>query len=318
MPDPTACSWCDRPIAGRYLTWSDGRACCADCQRTCAPCAACRRPAVDPVEARGVTLCRACLAKVGTCRGCEAPLLTKRFVHPGLPDAAFCADCMKTLIVCDFCSAPIVAGGHRHADGRDACETCHATAVLDLAELQALEIEARGWLSDRLRFVLRGREVCPIHLVDAHQIAAVLGKAFAATPGFDGRERGLFAARSTVERTGGKITRQTDALAIYVEAGLPRAEAFGTLVHELIHLWQFDHFPKKPIHRQYLEGLAVWGQAHALTERGHVAEAARARENPHPAYGGGYKILAEIERNVGFDATAEKLVQRTGGQWRRA
>lgn len=308
------CSWCAKPITGRYLTWSDGRACCADCQRDVPPCAACRRPVTDPVAACGITLCRTCLDRVGACAGCQAPLLTKRFLHPALPDLAFCASCSASLAVCDFCGAPILAGGHRHADGRDACAACHDTALLDEASLHALEAEARAWLGDRLR--MTPRDGCPVHLVDAHQIAAVQGKAFAATPGFDGRERGLFAAKSTIERTGGKVTDRVDELAIYVEAGLPRAEAFGTVVHELVHLWQFDFFPKKPIHRQYLEGLAVWAQAHALTERGHVGAAARARENPHPAYGGGYRLVAEIERAHGFGATVERLVARTGGRWR--
>lgn len=310
------CAWCQQPISGRYRTWSDGTACCEACFRDVPACGACKRPVTDPVEAAGRAWCRACLAQVEACGGCGTPLVDKKLVHPSLPDTPFCPTCAKSLTICDFCGAPIVSGGHRHGDGRDACATCHG-AALDPAELPALADAARAWLADRLGFTLRPASECPVHLVDAHQIAAVQGKAFSATPGFDGRERGLFAAETRTARQGGKIVAQEHTLAIYVESGLPRPEAYGTLVHELVHLWQFDVFPKKPIHRQYVEGLAVWAQAHALDEAGHPGAARRARENPHPAYGGGYKLIAEIERAHGFAATPERLVLRVGGRWTR-
>lgn len=309
------CDWCSLPVEGRYLKYGDGLICCTACKSSRAECVICKRAARDPEERGDSTFCGACLAKVGTCHTCEVPLVGKYFTNRLLPDKRFCEPCIKSLTVCDFCGVPVTAGGVKYPDGRDSCAACQRTAVVEQSVIRHLEDEARVWLWERLR--VRGRPVdeVPLALVGADRIAEVQGKAFASTPGFDGRERGLFAAKKTVYRQGVEFVKQVDELAIYIESGLPRHEAFGTVVHELVHLWQYDNYPKKPVHRQYVEGLAVWAQYHALLESGATREAEMLEKNPDPIYGGGFRLVREVEGDAGFDGTLSRLVLRIGGRW---
>jgi hypothetical protein len=311
------CDLCATPIRGRYIKHPRAGTVCSACVAANPACARCKAPSRAEALSGTPPLCAACLGELPMCTGCSTPLTGRFFTSTAVPGAKWCEACKNKASACDFCGAPLHDGRHTYPDGRESCGACRATAVITPAALAPLESQARGWLAHRLGFALRPLAECPVHLLDAREIAAVQGKAFHATPGFDGRERGLFSAKTTTVRRGVEWVRDEHELAIYIETGLPQVEALGTVVHELVHQWQFFHYPKKPVHRQYMEGLAVWAQVHALRELGATRQAEVLAKSPDPTYGGGYRLVAEVEQAHGFEATVERLVTRIGGRWSR-
>jgi hypothetical protein len=260
----------------------------------------------------GLTWCGDCLAEAATCHACGHVLGEKHYRIERRPEHKFCESCVERADCCDFCQQPVPDGGYTYSDGRISCDECRATAVVAVAIVSQLEAQARQWIGERLGWNLPGGGECPVHLVDSNRIAEIQGKAFDATPGFDVRERGLFSALTTRRFSGSRV-QEDHTFNIYLELGLPRNDAFGTTVHELVHLWQFGHFPR-PVHRKYLEGLACWGQYHALLDHGHTAAAESVARRRDPIYGGGFQVVKQLEEEIGFEAVPRELVQRLGGR----
>jgi hypothetical protein len=309
------CSFCDNEIDGRYLEFEDGTLCCEACDARLPRCTRCARPAAELREFESadgsVRLCSTCWDETDRCWSCGIPLTGEYFITERAPDRKFCKQCMTERDKCDFCSSPVASGGHTYPDGRLSCNACRATAVTELTELQGLDSEARSFLTGRFGLKLRPSTECPVFLADADEIARLQHKRFIATPGFDARERGLFTSRVEERVRAGRVEERQEELAIYVETGLPRNETYSTCVHELTHLWQFDHFPgdREP-DRRFVEGLACWMQYHALLDRGARAEAEHVAANPDPIYGGGFRLVREIEEQCGADRTVGELLKR--------
>jgi len=308
---------CRDILTGRYYKHEKVGCFCSQCKDDSKQCQRCGVPSLSALEQGGMTWCRDCYNEAPTCHSCGDVLGRKSFSLDRWPDRRFCMECTHDAEKCDFCAQPVSGDGFTYPDGRVSCDECRATAVTDIAVALELEIQARQWMGKRLRWAMRPSPECPFHLVGADEIAEIQGKAFVATPGFDQRERGLFSVRTTTYRKGVEFMGDKHEFGIYLETGLPRAEAYGTAVHELVHLWQFDNYPKKPVHRQYMEGLACWAQYHALLDAGQSAHAERLLANPDPIYGGGLRMIKQMEDSVGFDALPGAVVVRVGGKWNR-
>lgn len=311
--DAKRCALCDGVITGQYWTFESAGVFCARCHDAAPRCARCGAPAVNPhkVARRGAeVVCGRCWDEAERCAACAVVLTGRYSTYGSDADRKYCASCTETGEKCDFCGAPVGKGGHRYRDGRASCAACRETAVVDHRTLLGLERDARAWLQRRLGVRLRPTSECPVELVSAKQLAKLQQKRFAATPGFDGRERGLFQAAVTRRLRGDQEVGRTEVLAIYVEDGLPLAEAYGTMVHELTHLWQHDHFPERDVDRRYVEGLACWMQYHALKDRGFSAAAERVEQRDDAVYGAGFRLVRDIERRVGPGGTLGEVVAR--------
>jgi len=314
VADLPKCGLCAQPIAGRYLKHPKLGPVCEPCKASAASCQRCGALTQEPKVHADTTFCPSCWEAAPRCDACKEPLGQRAFRVASQPDKRFCEPCSTQAAACDFCGQPAGTDHHTYPDGRDSCADCRRTAVVDPAVLEELHQTARAWLRERLGFELPPPEECPVELVGAHRIAEVQRKAFSATPGFDQRERGLFSVVTETLRNGVEFVSETHTFAIYIEDGLPLDECYGTVVHELVHLWQFRHFPRRPVHRQYVEGLATWAQVHALEERGAAVPARMLRENVDPTYGGGLRIVLELEQQHGRERTPSALVTRVGGK----
>lgn len=110
---------------------------------------------------------------------------------------------------------------------------------------------------------------------------------------------------------------ETCDLAIYVETGLPRAECHGVSVHELVHVWQFDAFPRHDVDRQLVEGLAEWARHRALMEMGATTSARRVEQNGDPIYGGGFRLVRDLEGRYGYRDMMRMVTERARAGQRR-
>jgi hypothetical protein len=307
------CDACSGLITGKYVKDSRGHLICNDCYQRMPRCERCAGPMKRwrewTQEGRTVKLCLDCFESVDRCCVCGAPLTRKYYEVSGPGSRKLCETCATQRDRCDFCALPLGGTTYEYPDGRQSCASCHASAVLDDRALLALERKARAYLSSRFGLKLRSPAQCPARLADAATIARLQRKRFVATPGFDGRERGLFESRVKETRRGEELVAREEDLKIWIESGLPGNDAHGTLVHELTHLWQFDNYPAGEVDPRYVEGLACFLQHHALVDLGASTEAEWVRTNPDPVYGGGYRLVAEIEARVGTTGTISAVLK---------
>jgi len=316
--DGERCALCHDLCRGRF--WNHPRlgTFCDPCRGRATSCARCGVPTLEPRTLPApdgpLALCEPCWLEAPTCHACGNALTGQYFTHSGAPDRRFCAACMDKAERCDFCGVPLTERSFAYPDGRISCTLCRSSAILDPAGLVAIERRARNWMFRAMNMRLRPSDACPIHLASADEIARVQSKTFVATPGFDRRERGLFLARVQRWTLGPDLVSDHAELAIYVETGIPLKDALGTMVHELTHLWQFDHFPFDTADRQWIEGLACWTQYHALLDHNAPDAARMVAENPDPLYGGGFARVQQIERRVGRTATLDEVRRRVNAE----
>jgi hypothetical protein len=226
----------------------------------------------------------------GKCHACEGALEPPVLHQPPDP-RRFCAKCGAIEARCDFCGAPIGARGNVWPDGRSACRECWTTAATDAPELEALGGKARAWMKRRL-----GMEMpdCPLHFEHAAAIARMHGLTFRPRDAFSARPIGFF--RKPIEQTA----------AIFVEHGQPTSAAYGIVVHELTHLWQWENWPRDRA-LTLVEGLAMWVEYQALLDAGAIHAARHSERYGDPVYGLGFRIALAIEKEAGFDAVKDRM-----------
>ena len=73
---------------------------------------------------------------------------------------------------------------------------------------------------------------------------------------------------------------------IYLETGAPRDSLRCTIVHELVHIWQYENWDRQKIvqhygdqHSRIYEGMAVWTEVQLMLYLGQTDQANRYRYN---------------------------------------
>jgi hypothetical protein len=226
------------------------------------------------------------------CSACDGELVPPVHQHPPDP-RRFCAKCVERGIGCDFCDVP-VANPERTTwpDGRKACRACWNTSVTSAVELHHVSEQARRWLARRLGMTPAN---LPVHFEHAAQIARWYGRVFRPTRRFTPRTIGFF-------------RRPIDGLtaAVYVEHGTPLSNLYGVLTHELVHVWQWENWPRDTA-LPLIEGLAMWAQYHALLDAGAIHDARQSELFGDPTYGLGFRVALAVEKEVGFDQVKDHL-----------
>lgn len=142
---------------------------------------------------------------------------------------------------CVYCARGIseynTHGGVHYPDGRDVCNICQATAVMD--ETTAAELEART----RERMSAWGLKFdygpIPVRLVDQATLNQLFGRGSEVG---DGKINGLTTKRWTKDGRGRIVSREVNIAILY---GLPAEIYEKTIAHELMHAWMFlDHQPE--------------------------------------------------------------------------
>lgn len=312
----TFCSICNNMIKGKFYNFGDRGAYCVKCRKRLPACARCGIPLPDGEEMmvgkdRSVFLCSRCYYSSELCHACGMPITGEYFTLPTAPDRKFCSNCRNQMDKCDFCGSPVSSENYRYADGRVSCAECYFTAVNDYETIYELEKQARYFIENVMGIKPRPKSECPIRLVSAKQLSQKVNKNLKLGKEYNPRERGIFNVQVEETSLFNIMIRQKEKLTIYIESGLPRLEAFGTIVHELTHLWQFDHFPKS-VDKHWLEGLACWIQYHALqslVEEKAYSLAQLLALNPDPIYGVGFRMVQEIEEIHGLENTIEEVLR---------
>ena len=155
---------------------------------------------------------------------------------------------------CDFCGTELVGTEYEIlSDGRDRCMLCSRTAVKNEEEFR----EIYKTVVQNLETFFGAKITVPVRveMVNAKKLHKRLGKSFVPTGNCDGRILGV-------------AIRRKKEYSILVENGAPRMQSTMTIVHELIHIWQYLNWDQKSILRTYgraqelevYEGMAKWGR----------------------------------------------------------
>jgi hypothetical protein len=141
---------------------------------------------------------------------------------------------------CIYCARGIseynTGGGVHYNDGRDVCNICHATAVVDDATAAALLQRTRE------RMIAWGLSfeygAIPVRLVDQPTLNRLFGRGSVVG---DGKVNGLTTKKWTKDGKGRVTHREVNIAILY---GLPSEIFEKTAAHELMHAWMFlDHQP---------------------------------------------------------------------------
>jgi len=186
---------------------------------------------------------------------------------------------------CDFCAASGLPVSLLET-GLARCKKCEAEAIDDEDELHKIFAEALLFFESKhvgLPRYIRPRFATP------QEIASFNQQQFIPTSGFDSRPVGLAAAPA--------ITNQLDT--IFIERGFSKGRVFATIIHELVHVWQFNNLDADKLfgtgkQLQYMEGLARWAELDALESIGEyqlVNEIQQGMEVHEDEYAEGYQLL---------------------------
>jgi hypothetical protein len=142
---------------------------------------------------------------------------------------------------CVYCARGIseynTHGGVHYPDGRDVCNICQETAVVDEGTAASLEASTRDRMSAwGLTFAYGD---IPVKLVDQATLNRLFGHG---TEIGDGKINGLTTKRWTKDGSGKVVAREVSIAILY---GLPQEIYSKTIAHELMHSWMFlDHEPE--------------------------------------------------------------------------
>ena len=239
----------------------------------------------------------------GRCAACDGAV-DGTSLHVAPDPRWFCAACVASPYRCDFCGVPVGSGGgSRWPDGRKACPACWSSAVTDARELASLAAAAARWLERRMDMAT---PTCSLRFEHAAAIAAAHGGSFRPEPGPTPRPLGAFV------RSGTLFGLDDARPLVFLEHGVPRAMAWGVVVHELVHSWQATHWARpdgSSPPRVLVEGLAMWVEYLALLDVGAIHAARLTERYGDPIYGLGFRIALACERKHGEAAVKHEMAR---------
>lgn len=197
--------------------------------------------------------------------------------------------------LCDFCGNRMSAAMvEQLEDGRERCDTCKETAVDTPGELEKVYHQARTSLLSHFNIELRKN--IDLQFTSADAIAKEMGGIFQPSAGFDPRAVGF-------------ARRVGEQYSIFIENGQPWHMVLATLVHELTHIWQFDHLNTTAMKNRsgqlLVEGHAMWVELYLLKSQGIAGEYITHEKGREDVYGRGYW---EIERLLQEQGVADPFV----------
>lgn len=157
---------------------------------------------------------------------------------------------------CDFCGKKMKNSEmQRLKDGRMRCPKCSKDAIDTNEQFKLLCDKVTNAFQTHLHIDF-SKIVYNAKLISAVELHKLSGSIFNITNGYDLRKYIGFAVDHNVDE-------------FYVEDGYQPDETFGTIAHEMTHIWEYnnDDFKKvRKTNEDLIEGLAVWTDLY-LTEK---------------------------------------------------
>ncbi|MBF0225556.1 MAG: hypothetical protein HQK76_08895 [Desulfobacterales bacterium] len=196
-------------------------------------------------------------------------------------------------VTCDTCSRILSSatsnGAFKYSDGRYICGYCKAGAIENIESAKRYVPEILKQLS---QYGMKGiPNNIPIFLVDRNQLAKISNNKFSKdTKGFTKIETKLL-----------NNVKVSSSYEIYILFGLQELAFKGTLAHELLHVWQFEHNAR--LSKIESEGFCNLGSA-IIYESGSSQLATILLDNlkndPDPIYGAGYRKMSKKLESIGW------------------
>ena len=198
---------------------------------------------------------------------------------------------------CDFCSLPINGVSYEViTDGRVRCNDCSSTAIETVEEFRKLFYQVLDMV--KVFYQIKYQVPIKVEMADAKKVAAGAGTVF--VPSTDVAERAL-----------GYAQRKRGKYSFVIENGSPRLASIDTMVHELVHIWQYINWDDKQVEETFkmgkaccsgvardivYEGMAIWAAIQYLYQIGESYYAAKQEAytlSRKDVYGVGFKLYCE-------------------------
>lgn len=268
----------------------------------CFTCNRCNKIILDEYVVRGSNYYHpACADKLSqmSCSICGKPILDE--YCEDYWGTTYCAAHVGRVPLCDFCRRPIsgraLGDGVVLPDGRQLCGVCGPSAVTTEREAKILMDEA-----------VSGLESIGIR-VDCRDVTLLLlglDKMKLLSSDRESHHVGYTDYAGTADEHG---RMKCEAFNIYLLYGMPSAQMKATLVHELMHVWQFQHRIFR-IDKSLCEGSCEYASCRVMEDIGTIECRFICRciqQNPDPVYGGGFRNVKAFVEKEGFDSWLRKL-----------
>ena len=153
--------------------------------------------------------------------------------------------------MCDFCGRELSNDSYQVLkDGRERCSKCSETVLHTLEEYEKLF--EKVFHDMEIYYGIKLNPKIRVKVVDTSVVQRAFKKKWRPTSGHDSRVIGYANSQGTK---------------IVLENGAPRPKLVETIVHELTHIWQFDNWNYRELHKRYPtdegmrdveEGMAQW------------------------------------------------------------
>ena len=170
-------------------------------------------------------------------------------------------------VECDFCGKTTAEGRPFKVldDGRISCEPCAEVGVVRVQDVEKMFHEVSLPFFREALGVVDVTNV-RVELVNQAHISNARGRRFIPTSGLDMRVVGLAMKGAGRLRSG--TASEQERHVVMLESGFSPEATANTLVHELCHIWQYNHLDLEAMQPElcplYLEGHAVWTEEQFL------------------------------------------------------
>ncbi len=195
-------------------------------------------------------------------------------------------------LICDN----LTRGGTQYADGRHVCGLCLKGAINDQSDASRLMTSVSRTL-DRFGINTDPANIT-LQLVDKNRMSEL-------SPNNSNRQAGLTKFESST--ISGKIVSKK--FYVYILRGMPELVCNSTLVHELMHVWLYDHAPIE-MDPALTEGSCNYASyLYLQNDRSQMADyiLKNMEEDADLFYGEGYRRIRKYINRVGIQAWLEFL-----------
>lgn len=232
--------------------------------------------ALSPIANAAGPICAACGHEIGPGRYLQDKTWNECYhvEHANIPRCIYCGRGI---------SEYNTRGGVHYPDGRNVCNLCQATAVVDNLVAASVEAKVRAQMNAWGMGFDYG--AIPVRLVDQDTLERLFNHGRESS---EGKLNGLTTKRWTKDGRGKVVSREVTIDILY---GLPMEVYEKTIAHELMHAWMFlDHQPE---HSPALEEGTCNLVSYYWLQQDHGPLAGVLRDgmykNTNPVYGAGLR-----------------------------